>query len=162
VRLLTAWLVTAALVLTACSGSTIDTSDIPDLPVTSPREVAALLAASDKPVVLNIWASWCLPCRSEAPLLDQAATAFENEVTFIGINVRDSQDGAKRFIAEFYPGAPIQHLFDRRGDVPRSLGGNSGVPTTFFFAPGGQLVKLHFGVIDERTLALQIDELLAR
>lgn len=81
---------------------------------------------------------------------------------FIGVNVRDSQSGARSFIAEFYRGVRIEHLFDRLGAVPTSLGGGFGVPMTFFFEPGGALVELHLGVIDERTLALQIDELLAR
>ena len=121
-----------------------------------------LLATSPEPIVLNVWASWCIPCRSEAPLLDRAATRFGDEVRFVGINVRDSQSGAREFIAEFLPDSPIEHFFDRPGDVPPALGGSSGVPLTFFYEPGGGLVKLHFGVLDERTLALQIDELIER
>ena len=113
-------------------------------------------------MVLNVWASWCIPCRSEAPILKRAAEEFGDQVRFVGVNVRDSQSDARSFIAEFYRGARIDHLFDRPGVVPGSIGGGFGVPLTFFFEPGGSLVELHFGVIDERTLALQIDELLAR
>ena len=80
----------------------------------------------------------------------------------IGLNVRDDQAGARSFIAEFFPTAPIQHLFNPDGDIPPALGGSRGVPLTFFYAPGGELVNLHSGVIDERTLALQIDEILSR
>ncbi len=86
---------------------------------------------------------------------------FGDRIRFVGINVRDSQAGAREFIAEFFPGARIEHLFDRTGVVPASMGGRW-VPLTFFFAPGGEEVDRHFGIIDERELALQIDELLAR
>ncbi len=104
-----------------------------------------------------MWASWCIPCRSEAPLLLEAHERFGDRVLFIGIDVDDSQTGARRFIAEF--GIDVfEHLFDRDGRVPASLGGR-GVPLTFFFRPGGELSYLHRGVIDERTLAVHLDEL---
>jgi len=151
-----------ALLLAACAGPTVDASEVPDLPVVAPTEVVALLEASDRPTVVNVWASWCTPCRSEAPLLNRAAAQFEDSVAFVGVNVRDGMDDARGFIAEFFPAAPITHLHDRPGDVPVALGGTNGVPLTFFYAAGGDLVYLHPGVIDERTLALQIDEILAR
>jgi cytochrome c biogenesis protein CcmG/thiol:disulfide interchange protein DsbE len=122
--------------------------------------MTALLAASDRPVVLNVWASWCIPCRSEAPLLRQAQAEFGNRVRFIGVDLRDQQDAARAFIAEFGLAA-FEHYFDASGGVPADLGA-VGVPHTFFFAPGGDLVFHHAGVIDEGALALQIDELLRR
>ncbi|MFQ5554669.1 MAG: TlpA family protein disulfide reductase [Acidimicrobiia bacterium] len=148
-------------VVAAC-GSGVDAGAIPELPPATPADMEAILAAADRPVVLNVWASWCIPCRSEAPLLDRAAGEFGEEVRFIGINVRDGQTGAREFIAEFFPDAAIEHYLDRPGVVPGALGGNNGVPITFFFGEGGDLVEVHFGIIDERTLALQIDELRAR
>ena len=154
--------VVLALTATACSSSGLDVSEVPELPLTTPDDVSVLLAESDKPVVLNVWASWCIPCRSEAPLLRRAADTFGDQVRIIGLNVRDTQPDAREFIAEFFADSDIEHLFDRSGEVPGSLGGSRGVPLTFFFEQGGDLVELHFGVIDERTLALQIDELLAR
>ena len=154
----------AALVLiaTGCGRATIDATSIPELPTTTAEAVIELLEASERPIVLNVWASWCTPCRSEAPLLERAAAQFAGDVTFLGVNVRDGQSGAREFIAEFFPSAPIEHYLDRPGEVPIALGGNTGVPLTFFYAPHGELVQLHSGVIDERTLALQIDEILAR
>lgn len=119
----------------------------------------ALLLASERPMVVNVWASWCAPCRSEAPLLRTAAGRWDDEVEFLGIDVRDDQAGARAFIAEFGLDG-FEHRFDAPGAVPAALGG-SGVPLTFFFRPGGELAHLHRGVIDERTLALWIDELLA-
>jgi len=151
-------LVAAALALIAgCSSSTIPLDSVPELPATTPADVHLLLAGSDRPIVLNVWASWCGPCRSEAPLLRSAETAWGDQVRFIGVDVRDSQDGARRFIAE-YGLEEIEHYFDPTGAVPDDLGG-FGVPVTFFFAPGGRLVSMHSGVLDERTLALGVDEI---
>ncbi len=152
---------TLALLVAACAGSNVDISAIPELPPTGTAELEALLAESEIPVVVNVWASWCVPCRSEGPLLATAATTSPG-VQFVGLNVRDDQAGARAFIAEFFPDAPIDHLFDAAGGIPVDLGGSRGVPLTFFYAPGGELVELHTGVIDERTLALQIDEIATR
>jgi cytochrome c biogenesis protein CcmG/thiol:disulfide interchange protein DsbE len=155
-------LLTIAILLTACGGTDVDISGIPELPATTATELERLLAESDIPVIVNVWASWCVPCRSEAPLLAKAAETAGSDVRFVGLNVRDDQDGARGFIVEFFPEASIVHLFDSGGDVPLALGGSRAVPLTFFYAPGGDLVNLHNGVIDERTLALQIDEIRRR
>jgi cytochrome c biogenesis protein CcmG/thiol:disulfide interchange protein DsbE len=146
---------------TACSSSP------PATDVAAPEEVTSeefrdVLLDSEDPIVLNVWASWCIPCRSEAPLLSRAAGTFDDEVRFVGLDVRDTPSGAAAFIAEFYANSPIEHYADPGGQIPIDLGGNRGVPLTFFYAPGGELVHMHPGIIDERTLALQIDELLAR
>jgi cytochrome c biogenesis protein CcmG/thiol:disulfide interchange protein DsbE len=148
--------------LASCGDSSVDISGIPDLPETTTAEISSILSGSPVPVVVNVWASWCIPCRSEAPLLERAAESAGDTVTFIGLNVQDDQEGARGFIAEFFPEAPIDHYFDPRGNIPVDLGGGRGVPLTFFYAAGGELVELHSGVIDERTLALQIDEILSR
>ena len=110
-------------------------------------------------MIVNVWASWCVPCRSEAPLLSRAADRHGNEVLMLGLNVRDTPNGAARFIGEFFPDAAIVHLADSNGGIPIDLGGSRGVPLTFFYRQGGELSFLHYGVIDERTLALQIDEI---
>lgn len=148
--------------LGGCSGSDVDISAVPELPAVDAAALETLLGNSADPVVVNVWASWCVPCRSEAPLLAKAAVSNDADVRFVGLNVRDDQTGARGFIAEFFPEAPIEHVFDEAGDIPLELGGSRGVPLTFFYAPGGELVNLHTGVIDERTLALQIDEIKSR
>lgn len=94
-------------------------------------------------------------------MLSTAAEAFDGRVRFVSLNVRDGFADAASFIAEFFSQAPIEHYADASGTIPTDLGGNRGVPLTYFYAPGGELRHLHRGVIDERTLALQIDELLA-
>jgi len=145
------------LVLAACSaGGPVDTSDLDDLPAVTAAEFDAHLAELERPAVVNVWASWCLPCRSEAPLLDAAHRRFGDEIEFIGVDVQDSQPAAKQFLSEF--GLDFTHFFDRDRAIPNFYGG-LGTPITLFFASHGELVSTHNGVIDERTLALNIDEL---
>ncbi|MCH7581944.1 MAG: TlpA family protein disulfide reductase [Acidobacteria bacterium] len=153
--------VALVLILAACGGAATSAPAVPgdraDLPATTSDEFEAHLADLDRPAVVNVWASWCLPCRSEAPLLNQASERYGEEIEFIGVNVTDNQSDAKAFLAEF--GLPFDHFFDRDRQVPNFYGG-IGIPITFFFAPNGELVKAHNGILDDRTLALNIDELL--
>ena len=154
-------LVLLTVVLAACSGGAgQDESQgaVADLPSTTAEQFRSHLETIDRPAVVNVWASWCLPCRSEAPLLNEAFLAYEDEIEFIGIDVQDTQSGAKEFLAEF--DLDFDHFFDRDREVPNSFGG-IGTPITMFFAPHGELVTIHNGVVDDRTLALNIDELLS-
>lgn len=159
-KLRIAAVVAALLAIGACGGAAVETGDIADLPPVTTAELTASIQAAGMPAVVNVWASWCGPCRSEAPLLAAAASEFAESVNFIGLNTRDSQSDAKGFIAEFLADAPIEHVADRDGTVVIELGGTSGVPLTFFVNRDGSVAKVHFGVIDERTLALEVDELL--
>jgi len=151
-------IVALAITLAACGSSGVALDEVPPLTTTTPADIRSILDNSDRPVVVNVWASWCVPCRSEAPLLRAAAEAHGDEIRFIGIDVRDNQDDARRFIAEFGL-TDLEHYFDPTGAVPADLGGR-GVPLTFFFAAGGKQSAVHHGVIDERSLALAIDDLL--
>lgn len=150
-------LLALVLVLGSCNRSNVDTSGIPDLEAITAEQLDGILTSSDRPAIVNVWASWCIPCRSEAPLLKKAHQAKGDEIEFIGIDVQDSQNGAKEFIAEF--GIDFTSYFDRGRGIPMRYGG-IGTPITFFFAPGGQLISTHNGVIDDQALALGIDELL--
>jgi cytochrome c biogenesis protein CcmG/thiol:disulfide interchange protein DsbE len=147
------------LVLSACGSGQLAGQDLPDLPPITGEELAITLAESDKPAVVNIWASWCNPCRSEAPLLTAAHDAYGDQIDFIGVDVQDNQADAKNFIAEFE--LDFTHYFDRDRSVPEFYGG-FGTPITFFFDGTGTLVDTHLGVIDERALALGIDEIVDR
>ncbi|HSK07816.1 MAG TPA: TlpA disulfide reductase family protein [Acidimicrobiia bacterium] len=141
----------------SCGAPGADISGVPDLPEMSADEFEAKLAVLDRPAVVNVWASWCIPCRSEAPLLNAAFEVHRDQVGFIGVDVQDNQSDAKAFLAEF--DLRFEHVFDRSRSIPNRFGG-FGTPITFFFDSGGELVSTHNGIIDERGLALGIDELL--
>jgi cytochrome c biogenesis protein CcmG/thiol:disulfide interchange protein DsbE len=149
-----------ALVAAACSStSDIAPEDLPPPPTpTTFDEVTALLETSQRPVVINVWASWCLPCRSEAPLISTGSLAYP-DVDFIGLNVRDNPTDASKFMAEFLSEAKMTHLEDRSGNIPVQLGATKGVPITFFYRAGGELAGMHLGIIDEPTLARFLDEI---
>lgn len=154
-RVPTILLLTLSLTLAACGSDpqrTIDTEPIPPLSVDEFRD---MLETSDRPVLVTVWASWCGPCRSEAPLLRQAHEVYGDRIRFVGIDVKDVQGPAVDFLSEF--GIAYENFFDPKGAFPASLGG-FGVPLTYFFAAGGEQVFLQPGVIDDRTLALQIDD----
>ena len=152
-----AWIIALSLAVVACSGAELDISGIDDLPEITVEDFAAHLESANRPTVVNVWASWCLPCRSEAPLLTAAHAEYGDRIDFVGVDVLDSQVGAKEFIAEFQLEFPS--YFDRNRAIPNHYGG-IGTPITMFFAPDGELVSVHNGVIDDRALALGIDELL--
>lgn len=147
-----------ALLATACTPvADPDIDHISDLPEVTVADFEAHLAGLETPALVNVWASWCGPCRAEAPLLTQAHAEFGNQIAFIGVDVQDTQTGAKQFLAEF--GLDFDHFFDRDRSIPNHFGA-FGVPVTMFFGPQGDLISVHNGVIDERTLAINIDELI--
>jgi len=143
------------LVLIAACGSDVSQSS-GALPPIDGAGIRALIAESDQPLVINIWASWCGPCRSEAPLLNAAHEEFGRQVRFVGIDTQDSQADAAAFINEFGLGG-LEHFFDQAGSVRAELGG-FGVPVTYFVDATGN-VTVHAGIIDERALVLGIDEI---
>jgi cytochrome c biogenesis protein CcmG, thiol:disulfide interchange protein DsbE len=147
-----------ALLLAACAETPSNPPAI-QIPAFDLEEFKAALTATGRPTVVNVWASWCIPCRSETPLLVEAHHVFADRVDFIGIDVEDDQASAAAFLAEF--DVPYDTLFDPDATIRTAFGGR-GVPITYFVAPDGTVVKTHVGVIDEQQLALQIDELLER
>lgn len=105
--------------------------------------------------VVNVWASWCPPCRTEAPVLRRAWEAERDAgVVFVGINVRDTRAEAAAFGAEH--GLAYPTLFDPSGELSASLGAR--VPTTIVVAAHGKIVLHHFGPIDEATLDAAIEQ----
>ena len=90
------------------------------------------------PVVVNFFASWCFPCRQEAPDLQRLSERYQGDVTFLGVNVQgglppgllDSQKGAREFVADFGITYPV--VVDPDGELAKDLMDFYGLPQTFF------------------------------
>jgi cytochrome c biogenesis protein CcmG, thiol:disulfide interchange protein DsbE len=94
------------------------------------------------PVVVNVWASWCGPCRAEFPVLQKLSARYGKKVAFFGLNSEDSDDAAATFLRE--EPVPYPSYTDPDKDVFTSLGA-VGFPDTAFFDKGGELVYLKQG-----------------
>ncbi len=94
-----------------------------------------LVGLRGKPVVVNLWASWCGPCESEAPLLERAWAADNGRTTFLGVDTKDGATAAARFIGRH--GLNYPNVSDPSGEVARALG-SRGLPTTYIFRQGVQ------------------------
>jgi cytochrome c biogenesis protein CcmG, thiol:disulfide interchange protein DsbE len=95
------------------------------------------------PVVVNVWASWCGPCRFEFPVLQRLAARYGKRVAFLGIDSQDSDDAARTFLAE----APVPYpsYTDPGEEIGEEIGATLGLPATAFYDRGGKLVYLKQG-----------------
>jgi cytochrome c biogenesis protein CcmG, thiol:disulfide interchange protein DsbE len=111
-------------------------------------------------VVINFWASWCVPCREEAADLEQTWRHYQGKgVSFVGINVSDTDRNALAFIKQFditYPNGP-----DRLGRIAKAYG-ITGQPETYVVAPDGRLVARRLGPLSQEQLQALIEQYLAR
>ena len=117
-----------------------------------------------KPVVVNLWASWCPPCRNEAPILQRIATTYEPKgVVVLGINVRDLTVDANAFIDEFDLTFPS--LRDGSDDTEQRFEA-TGLPETFIIDPDGKMrilpIRGELTAAGARDIAAHLDEVLAR
>jgi cytochrome c biogenesis protein CcmG/thiol:disulfide interchange protein DsbE len=95
------------------------------------------------PVVVNVWASWCGPCREEFPVLQKLSARYGKRVAFFGVNSEDSDDAAATFLEE--EPLPYPSYTDPHKDILESLGAFGGLPDTAFFDARGELVDLKQG-----------------
>ncbi len=120
----------------------------------------ALVEQRGRVVVVNFWASWCVPCRDEAPTLERVWRQYKDRgVVFVGVDYVDSEREAQAFLNEFgitYPNGP-----DLGTDISRRYH-MQGVPETYFVGKDGQLYGNYIGPIDAPTLNAKIDDLLRK
>jgi cytochrome c biogenesis protein CcmG/thiol:disulfide interchange protein DsbE len=139
-----------------------------DLPPALARRLAPALADGKlslselrgTPVVVNFWASWCVPCRDEAPALESVwrADASRRGVLFVGLNMQDLTDDARRFARD--EGMSYLTVRDRGNGVSRDYG-VTGVPETFFVSGSGRVVGHVIGAASRPALRAGIASALA-
>lgn len=117
-------------------------------------DALALADYTGRVVVLNVWGSWCGPCRSEAPELVEAAAELEaGGVRFVGVNVRDhgQREAAQAFVRRFE--VPYPSLFDPDGSSLLGLRPRvSAIPSTVVIDPDGMVAATVLGEVTSSTL----------
>ncbi len=113
----------------------------------------------DQPVILNFWASWCGPCKMEAPDLVRLSEKYQNQVKIYAINMtnQDSEEGANMFAKDNGFRFPV--LLDKAGDAS-SLFRVVAVPTTFFIDENGEIVSVLTGYGGAELLEMRMKELI--
>lgn len=107
-----------------------------------------------EPRVLNLWATWCAPCRAELPAFD-AVAARVDEVEIIGVNVGDTGDDASELVTEL--GLSFPQVLDPVASVQRALK-ITGMPATIFVDDTGEVLSVHNGELTEDELTELLDE----
>ncbi len=120
----------------------------------------ALASLRGRYVLVNFWASWCIPCRDEAPLLERAWLEYRGRgLVVVGVNIQDLEPEARKFIAQFKVSYP--NVRDRDGRVSRAYG-TTGVPESFFIDREGRVVRKFPGAaVEWRLWQEAIDALMA-
>jgi thiol-disulfide isomerase/thioredoxin len=136
---------------------------VPRTPVTDQRfdtldgRGFALADHAGRPIVLNLWATWCAPCRRELPMMAEVA-ARTPAVTFAFASQREAPQRVAQFLV--MERIDLQNvLFDLGGDLGRHYA-SLGLPTTLFIGADGQLAALHVGEISRERLEAEIAKLL--
>lgn len=111
-----------------------------------------------KAVLLNFWASWCVPCRAEARALESAWQKYKDRgVVFLGVDIQDKEEDARTFMKEF--GITYLNGRDASGKIAVDYG-VWGIPETFFIDPQGRITYKHAGEIRTQTIVTKLDETL--
>jgi peroxiredoxin len=117
-----------------------------------------LSAQKGKVVVINFFASWCVSCGEETPVIEKSFHKYDSQkVVFLAIAVDDTEKKAKEFMKKM--GMTIPAGLDKTGKIKDAYG-IYGMPTTFFIDKNGKVSYSHAGVVTEELLKHEIDKLL--
>ncbi len=108
-----------------------------------------------KVVVLNFWASWCYPCKREAPVLEAASHRWRDQVAVVGVDVRDASGDAREFMHKHGISYPVVH--DNKDETWPKYG-LTGLPETFFADRQGRVVAHVTGEVSPTELRAGIEE----
>jgi cytochrome c biogenesis protein CcmG/thiol:disulfide interchange protein DsbE len=135
----------------ALLGTTAPPLDLPALDGSN-RPALTTAAISGKLTLVNVFASWCVPCRDEHPLL--LALSKDPRLTVVGINYKDRNDNALRFLGEL--GNPFQAIgVDPNGKAAIDWG-VYGIPESYLVAPDGKILFKKVGPFDQQSIETQL------
>jgi cytochrome c biogenesis protein CcmG, thiol:disulfide interchange protein DsbE len=118
----------------------------------------ALKDLRGKAVLVNFWASWCVPCRAEAGALESAWQKYKDRgVVFLGVNTQDKEEDARAFLKEF--GITYLNGPDASGKIAGDYG-VWGIPETFFIDPQGRIAYRHAGELKTTIITSKLDDAL--
>jgi cytochrome c biogenesis protein CcmG/thiol:disulfide interchange protein DsbE len=113
-------------------------------------------AYQGRPLVVNVWATWCVPCLTEMPDFEQVHQEVGDEIQFVGVNSRDDRGEARKLAAR--TGVTYDLLYDPTASFVADVGVVS-LPSTLFVGPTGTIVASKAGKMDARELRAELTEL---
>ncbi|MGC3872278.1 prolipoprotein diacylglyceryl transferase family protein [Halomonas sp. GXIMD04776] len=116
----------------------------------------ALSEASGEPLVINLWATWCPPCRREMPMLE-AAQRRESDVTFVFVNQGEGTTQVHDFLEE--EALELNNLLLDRGGALGQAVGSQVMPTTLLYDAQGKLRETHYGELSRASLTAMLDKI---
>ena len=141
-------------------GSTAPDFTLPSLSGGAPVHLAALGHDRQRPVVLNFFASWCVPCQQETPLLAGVARQAQrngSRVQFVGVDVSDSTSRALPFVQQAGVTYPVG--FDQYLSVTSGKYGLNAEPQTFFIDASGHVVAHKLGALNRSELESDLQQI---
>lgn len=125
------------------------------LPCLTPGPDVELSALRGRPILVNLWATWCAPCREEMPLLQENYERYGSQVQFLGVDTKDGTQPAAEFLAD--TGVTYPQVVDAEGDLLNHFR-IPGLPVTVVIDDDGRIAGKHIGQLRQTS----IDELLAK
>ena len=153
--------VALALLATACGSSSDEsasTTPLPDVDLVALSDGSTTnLGDLEGPAVINLWATWCAPCRREIPDFQEVNRVRGDEINFVGINVGENADQAQEFVDEV--GATYDQYLDPDGYAVTELN-TSAMPVTIVVDADGFISTRHLGPMNQDDLNNAIDRVL--
>lgn len=140
---------------TASLGAPVPAFVVPDL---SGHGTVGLSDFTGRPLLVNVFASWCGPCQQELPDLAAAARRYDGKVAFLGLDYEDDPAAGRAVLAWY--GVSYRAGVDRQGETAARLGLPRGVPVTVLVSPDGRLVDTHPGPLLGADLDAEVHKLL--
>ena len=148
--------VIAPVLLGACGGSDDAGGRLPDVEVQTLRESEAFrLDELEGPAVVNLWATWCAPCKRELPEFEAVHRSLAGEVTFVGVNIGDDGDEAADYLDDL--GITYDQYLDFDSELTAALE-TATLPVTLIIDADEQIALRHIGPLDQDELIEAIEQ----